>query len=443
MGLCLATIAATAGCSASSTKTPGDLAVTPDLASVDQAVIDGGPPDSAVPDLGTGDLAATDLAAFDLGGSDGASVDLNGSDMASAPIDVRGVYLVTSPASVSDGTTAAGLLVKGVDGVLVNTAWNHIESDSGVFDFSEIDDEAQLAVNAGKKFEIALKTGGSEPQYVFSHWKATQLTLLFAPKAGASGCDTELMAAPWDPGFLAAYDDLLSRLSQHLKDVGLYSELTMLRITVINGQSDELRLPAQEQTVATCLAANPPITVWSTAGYTPTNLLTALNAGIASFNDYFPDKSFNIAIINGGALPPIEDNGTIDTGATAKTQEATQINNLLAAAAQALPGRLAIQWNGVSDLATNPLVLTEATLLNTRFGWQSDEWGGETEGAECGANAGAATACKHATFQTLLNNGLYPAGSPMPVASYFELFAPNVTTYTGLTAYTHNSIFAP
>jgi hypothetical protein len=365
-----------------------------------------------------------------------------------APLDVRGVYLVTTPQSVSDGTTQSGIALTGVDGILVNAAWNQVQSDSGVYDFSQINSEAQLAVGAGLKFEIALKAGGSIPLgWVVGQKGAVEIDVPFAPKGGAGGCDLEKMAIPWDSHYLAALDDLLAHLAQDLKDQGLYSHLTMVRLTSINGQSDELRLPAQSASVAACLingSGDTPISLWTNAGYRPSLLLTAWNTALQSYKSHFPDKVFNVAVIQQASLPPIDDAGTVYTGMNAQTQVAGQVANLISAAATALPEQLAIQWNGVSDLATDPDPPSWAGTYDERFGWQSNEWGGESGGAECGDSAADAMACTHMTLQTLLNNGIHPIPADMTVrASYFELFAPNFIQFPGLAAYAHNQIFAP
>jgi hypothetical protein len=360
------------------------------------------------------------------------------------PLDVRGVYLVTTPQSISDGTTQSGIAIKGVDGILVNTAWNRVQSDAGVYDFSEINSEAQLAVNAGLKFEIALKTGGSIPRgWVVGQKGAKEIDVPFAPKGGAGGCNLEQMAIPWDPIYLAALDDLLAHLAQDLKDQGLYSQLTMVRLTSINGQSDELRLPAQAATVATCLtnaSGDTPVSLWANAGYRPGKLLTAWNTALASYQKNFPDKVFNVAVIQASSLPPIDDEGNLYTGSAAQTQITGQVVNLIAAAAAALPGQLLIQWNGVSDQATDADPANWATTYNERFGFQSNEWGGESNGAECGPDPADDAACTHATLQALLDNGIHPISNA--TASYFELFAPNFIQFPGLAAYAHNQIFA-
>jgi hypothetical protein len=220
----------------------------------------------------------------------------------------------------------------------------------------------------------------------------------------------------------------------------------MLRLTPINGQSDELRLPAQAATVSACLTptptSDPPITLWANAGYKPSLLLFAWSTALQSYKKHFPDKVFNVAVIQASSLPPIDENGTIETGAAAQAEEAGQVASLIATAAAALPGRLAIQWNGVSDQATDTDPPNWAVTYSERFGFQSNEWGGESNGAECGPDSANAVACTYATLQTLLDNALYPL-TDATRASYLELFAPNLLQFRGLAAYAHNQIFMP
>jgi len=248
-------------------------------------------------------------------------------------------------------------------------------------------------------------------------------------------------ARPWDPIFLDAVDDLLGQLARHLKEAGLFERLTMLRLTTINGWTDELRLPAQTpRTITDLPCITDSVQIWIDAGYRPSVLLAGWNRSLEIYRKHFPDKTFNVAILAGGSLPPITEEGAPAAGGTAPATVAKMVSDLVAAAAQALPGRLVIQENGlVADQPPDPQVTGLAAANHAMFAWQTNQWLRQAGGAACAGEFSSPIPCTITTYRMMLWNGIHPP-EVAAQAQYLEVFAPNTTMFPVQTRLAHDEL---
>lgn len=385
------------------------------------------------------------------------SAALPGSAATSLP-DIRGIYVIGQKFFLSNGQLAQAIASPAVDGILVDLDWTDIASPTATktYSWTLLDSMVQLAVSQGKKFEIAIITGGTTPSWVFEP-PPQGLGAAFgnfeyvqADKPGAS-CIPEELALPWDGNYIAAVADLLQQLSAHLKAQGTYASMTMLRLTGINTLTDELRLPAQPPAAVaqfSCLNGN--LQEWTTVGYTQGKLATGWQQMLTALLRAFPDKFFNVALITENGFPAFTPNGTpvLSPPASASAVQqasAVVVSNLVQLAEQQLAGQLVLQSNGLVnaeqlDTITISLAQTNGALL----AWQTNEWELQTGGAACGGSRGSPVACQsEADFHTLLTTGIYPQGSsgtnPLK-ASYLELFAPNILAFPTAVLKAHNTL---
>ncbi len=185
-----------------------------------------------------------------------------------APPDIGGIYVIGQkyflPPQIwstgngktkGNGSLKPALINPGVDGVLIDLTWSDIAVAYRKYDWSLLDYMARVAVEKGKRFEIAIITGSSTPNWVFKAppdgYGAQSATFAYiqSGKPGAT-CMSLTLPLPWDTNYHSALRDLLDQLSRHLKKKGYYPNLAMLRITGINTLTDELRLPAAENVSA-------------------------------------------------------------------------------------------------------------------------------------------------------------------------------------------------
>ena len=140
---------------------------------------------------------------------------------------------------------ASSLLVPGMDGLVLVLGWNKIEPALGQFQWDTLDRWMRMAVSAGIKVELSVRADLT-PAWLFQPAPggagANPLSFTYAPKDGAKACNSETIAAPWDPAFLSQWDAMLAALAAHLRSAGTYDAVALLRLTGINRNSDELRL---------------------------------------------------------------------------------------------------------------------------------------------------------------------------------------------------------
>jgi hypothetical protein len=346
------------------------------------------------------------------------------------PADVRGIYVYTNDVSALSKPGAANLTqainVPGVDGVAVVIGWQAIEPAMGQYQWATLDQWLTQVIASGKKIDLVIPAGSSIPAWLFqpapSGAGAADLNFTVSPHAGETGvCDTVDIPAPWDAAFLAQWDSMLSALSAHLKSTGAYNSITLLRLTGINRTTEELRLPAETAASTGLACVSNSIATWQAAGYRPSLLLQGWNAVVGSFNKYFPDKSFSVAIIPNDAFPGIDQNGNAIVGTIGDENEP-----LLQSASQLLPGRLVVQFDFLMPGVQPSVVVTNAAQnYGTMVAWQTNEYLG-TQGAGCSEPITSTIPCTSDLYLQLLETGVYPLGQANPLrAQYIEVFNAN------------------
>jgi hypothetical protein len=146
---------------------------------------------------------------------------------ASAPAaagDLRGIYVdsVAFPITAeSEARLDQALRQDGVDGLMLVLGWSSIEPERGSYQWMRPADPQWLdqwigkAIAAGKKVELSVRSDKT-PDWLHAAGVRT-LPFTYAAQGGTKPCRTEMLAVPWDAGFLREWDAMLAALSAHLK----------------------------------------------------------------------------------------------------------------------------------------------------------------------------------------------------------------------------------
>jgi Beta-galactosidase len=366
----------------------------------------------------------------------------------SPPADLRGIYVYSSDVSQISAnyakTLTASLNIPGVDGVVLVIGWSSIEPAMGHYQWATLDQWMSQAIASGKRIDLTVKAGVDTPSWVFQPAPgaagARALSFTVSPHSGKTGqCDPETIAAPWDTAFLSRWDALLAALAAHLKSVGTYGAVTLLRLTGINRTTDELRLPAETPESTGLACVSDAVTIWQQAGYRPSLLLQAWDSITGSFQKSFPDKSFSVAIIPQNPFPRIAEDGSVIKGTVPD-----QNQPLLALASQKFPGHLVVQFNFLMPgEATSPAVIQAAETLGTLAAFQTNNYFGSSgQGAACSEPVTNPTPCTAATYLELLQTGIYPLGPNNPLrAQYIEVFPANANAFPDDILQAHRELF--
>jgi hypothetical protein len=363
------------------------------------------------------------------------------------PSDIRGVYVYSNDLSKLSTPTAnavrSSLGVPGMDGIALVISWSAIEPSMGQYQWTLLDSWLQQATTAGKKIDLIVTGGSATPSWLFdpqpSGAGAHPINFTISPHGGATGqCDSETIAAPWDTAFLTQWDAMLVALSAHLKSIGAYNAIALLRLTGINRTTDELRLPAETAQSTGLSCVSNALTTWQSAGYKPSLLLQGWDAITSSFRKSFPEKALSIAIIPNNAFPAIAEDGSLIKGTPPDANAP-----LLALASQKFPGRVVVQFNFLMPgEAASPAVIASAQTYGTLPAFQTNEYLGSTgQGAACSEPVTNPTPCTAQTFLSLLQTGIYPLGTANPMrAMYIEVFQSNANAFPGDVLQAHDEL---
>lgn len=357
--------------------------------------------------------------------------------------DVRGVYVYTNDLSKISKPTAnaitASLSIPGMDGVVLVIGWNAIEPSMGQFQWTTLDPWIQQAIGSKKKIELIVTAGWDMPSWLFDTGGAHALSFVISPHSGQTGqCQSVTLAAPWDVAFLTHWDAMLVALAAHLKAIGAYDAITLLRLTGVNRTTDELRLPAETPQNTGLACVTDAVATWQQAGYRPSLLLQGWDAITSSFQKSFPDKTFSVAIISTNAFPPIAEDGSVIKGGAGD-----QFTPLLSLANQKFAGRFVVQYNFLMPgEPANPAVTNAAHTLGTMVAFQTNEYFGQTGGgAGCSEPVTNPAPCTLQTFMALLETGIDPLGAADPLrAQYIEVFQSNANAFPGDILLAHDEL---
>lgn len=341
------------------------------------------------------------------------------------------------PPHPQNGIVTQALMVPGVDGLLIHLRWNQISPSKNTYVWDPLDAALGLLANSSKRrFELGIVIGGATPTWVVAP-PPTGVGAAhgaFQVEASSAGtCPSFTMAAPYDPKFLAAFDDLLHQLRMHLLANKNYAQLGLIKLFGMTTTTDELRLPAVDH----CPGGSDPVKIWIKLGYTPAKVEAAWNTMLQSYVKYFPDKAFSIGFIGINAFPGINEDGKPVAPQFAKARSAQFVAKLIGDAGKAMPGHVAVGFDSLSGdvprSVTSYYQSRSEMFRDAQTAGVLGEYPGG--GAACrGTTLQDATACESsAQFRAMLFEGIYPFGKPnTPPALqgvYMEMFPQNIIAW--------------
>jgi hypothetical protein len=361
--------------------------------------------------------------------------------------ELRGILVVSVPYAVRNGDFARALSVPGVDGALIELEWKQLEPQRGTYDWGPLD--ALLSAVAGRhlRAEVSVAAGAGTPEWVCAPPPAGEgakrLAFRYAHHGGATGNVRDVvMAPPWDPVFLSAWDEFLTQLASHLRESNFDKIVPALRLTGINTTSDELRLAAQTPATAAAGGMTDSIRIWADAGYRPSLVREAWQKIVASFGRSFPEKSMSLALILSGAFPGIDESGRpSDRPAAARELGATLVADLVKIAAKGLEGRLVVEHLFlIADQPADAQTVAFARNTGSPLAWQTNLYlGHDQKGAAGGGSITAPVPLTEQSFRELLDRGIHPAGFGGDVR-YIEVFPSDALAFPEVIRGSHEAL---
>lgn len=393
------------------------------------------------------------------------------------PVDPRGIYVYTEHLAQDAPQVGQALATPGVDGLTLLLGWMSLEPARGQYSWAQLDQWMTAAMQGNKRVALAIRAGQDTPCWLFqapgcgagysgSYGGATALNFEVSPREGVgqATCNSETIAAPWDPAFQTEWDALLSAVAAHLESAGTYDTLTSIRLTGVNRTTSELRLPAE---ILTTPCVSNSVATWLKATFRASTLLAGWDKVTNSFLAHFPDKRFGVEIIPTASgdsnleypFPAIDDNGCAyqppwPTDRNNPNYKPTPCLNtspapdqnapLLALASRKFPGRLSVSYQNL-DLSqpAEPYVAYAAQTWGTSIGFQTNDYNG-LQNAACSGGSAHPGPCTSATYLALLEVGIYPLGKSSPLrAQYIEVLPPDAIAFPDAIKQAHEELTPP
>ncbi len=360
----------------------------------------------------------------------------------------RGLYVYSYPAFIRNGTFEKALSVKGIDGAAVVMKWAELEPGRDTYDFSEFDRRIALVRAHHLAIELGILAGGNAPDWIYqpsSGKGAAKLTFGFSHHGGQGHLLTVTLAPPWDPVYQAAFAGMLGRVAQHLREIGALQDLSVVKLTGVNTDTDEIRLPAETPDETGNPGVSDANAIWVRAGYRPSLVVQATREVATAWSHAFPDTWVVLPIIPQNAFPRIGEDGRAVSGRRGKIDVRDVLDDVVDAAVKASRGHFLLQMDWLmADEPVRPRVMQLARQFDVPVAWQTNFYLGRGGGgAACGGQFGQATKCDNASFLRLLEAGIRPHGGSGPNArgAFIEVFPPDAIEFEQALVQAHDESF--
>jgi hypothetical protein len=364
----------------------------------------------------------------------------------------KGIYVFPTPAMVKNGSYERALSVSGIDGVAVVFDWSEL-SPSGkpkTYEFTELDQRMAMAREHHLRVELVIEAGKGVPEWLYppppAGLGAKRLDFVYAHHSGRGAAAPKKLAMPppWDPVYQDAFADMLNQVATHLRATGAAQDLAVIKLTGLNTESEELRLPAQTPDETGRPESTDSVAIWRNAGYRPSLIEKSFRGLATSFARAFPDTAVALPLIFGNAFPPIDERGQVLSRGRGHRLNAEMLVALVPMAAKIFPGRFIVQHDFlIADQPAAPEAVELARTNNLPIAWQTNLYlGGQGKAAAAGGRFGDAIPCDEASFLKLLQNGIYPEGGTglCAKARYIEVFPSDVIAFPEAIAAAHNAL---
>ncbi len=237
---------------------------------------------------------------------------------------------------------------------------------------------------------------------------------------------------------------MLDHLAAHLRATGALKDVTVVKLTGVNTDTDEVRLPAETPQGTGNPCVTDAIVAWQSVGYRPSLVASAMRGVAGSWERAFPDAWKVFPLIPRQSFPPVSENGRPTTGRSANVLVHHELGNIISAAESVSHGHFIIQMDWlIAGKPVRPRVMEFARRFSTPVAWQTNFYlGREGKGAACGGQFGNAVRCDNASFLRLLQSGIHPDGGSGPNArgAFIEVFPPDVIEFSQAVAQAHDEM---
>jgi hypothetical protein len=239
---------------------------------------------------------------------------------------------------------------------------------------------------------------------------------------------------------------MVGKVADHLRAINALQYVSVIKLTGINTDTDEARLPAETPGKTGNPDVSDAIAIWTRAGYRPSLVVRAMGELATAWARAFPNTWMVLPIIPQDSFPAIAEDGRPAEGRHGKAAVREVLSNLVGAAESATRGRFLLQMDWLmADEPVRPEVMELAAKHSVPVAWQTNFYlGHEGKGAGCGGEFGRTSGCDDASFLRLLRAGMNPKGGSGPNArgAFIEIFPPDAIDFHEAVERAHGEMFA-
>jgi len=279
---------------------------------------------------------------------------------AARALTINGVYDLPA---IGEQIPKSILTNPNIDGIAIRLGWSAAEPSDGVFNWSGVDALIAQVTPYDKKVSINLAAGWKAPAWLYSEG-AQGFDFIWDKPWGPAYCTRVTTPVPWDPVFLAKWEDLVAAFGAKY---GSNPAVTHVKLTGINYETGDTLLPSNDATNpingGQCKSYNDTRN-WRAIGYTRIRVESAWAEIADAFNAAFPQREFAGMFVFGG-FPPLDNNGN---PIPRNTVDHTVSLNLISQGEQLYgAGRFAAQSDGLSATYIYAGVSNAAASIDTGY----------------------------------------------------------------------------
>jgi hypothetical protein len=339
-------------------------------------------------------------------------------------VEPRGVYVAT------DWQKAPPDYVfecPNVDGVFLRLKWAPFQPEKDKYDWSFLDAQLERCLKAGKKASFGIAAGNMSPDWIYAEGVQGLVFSEIYHEGKADKASELTIPVVWDEKFLAIWTRFVTELATHLKSKPeLYDIITVVKITGINRETIEIRLPAQKGVTNGQDTSSDAYEIWGKVDYRPKKIMDAWHAICDCFKKNFPDKPLSLAFIPLHGFPYIDDDGKV----IKKSRENDFTPLLIRDGFERLGRQFVIQWNALDVSSRTQKDIVEAAKKGFITGYQLEQ---VTLGnPECLKDK--TIPADEEMFKAVFDNGIKDG------AQFIEIFTKDILAYPKAIEYGHKKL---
>lgn len=308
-----------------------------------------------------------------------------------------------------------------IDGIFLKYTWAELEPKPGIYNWTNLDEEFEKTITHHKKVELGISAGANSPEWL-EHLGVPFASFTEATRNFFGNCETYRLPTFWNPTFITRWQLFLKALHQHLEQKPEYlNAITMVKMFGINSQSDEIKLPQQEDVIKNDCKTSNQATLWSKLGYRPSHLIQTWLTNAAIVDKLFPHAFLGMAMVMPNtSFPNVDEQGKVVQGLSAATHQ-----HLLDAAFNQFLGRLVVNSTALREDGGTPPFVREAKKNGAIIGFQLY---GKFIHPACAKH------CNQTELTHAFDRGLSQG------ASFFEVFVKTLTSYPKAIKHVHQQL---